>query len=187
MPAALIFRKVVRAGGCSQDAICSNGDADASNAPFDVTSATTVGIYKLSDADANALRASSVLNNLCVQPWYGGNSSWGRIELGKSYHKRECGFITTEMPLKSGPCAFSTTSHDTTSYDSRSTHNGISRWYGAGASTFGYIFPSIHVGYHSVGPDWGMQGHGSSTPVNYCTLYDHRGCGQDVWFDIWAL
>ena len=80
-------------------------------------------------------------------------------------------------------CGATAPGPQSTSYTS-STHQGMSLWY-QGTSHFGYIFPQIHIGYHSNGASWGMQSHGN--PAFYCTLYDERGCGQAAYFDIWVL
>jgi len=179
-PAALVYRKVVKGGGCGQHGVCADSPSGAQKTPFnDQTSA--IGVHKLSDDHINKLRSSDVANNLVAAPFIFNPNKL----LGKSYHKKDCTFTSTSLPSKDGPCAYSTSSHTSTSYESKSTHPGISRWYGSGASTFGYIFPNTHVGYKSSG--WGMSSHGGSTPNYYCTIYDGRACSQDVWFDWWVL
>ena len=88
-PAALVYRKMVRAGGCSQDGVCSDGSSSMQG-ETPTPSLTSVGVHKLSDADINALRTSrgpyNTYNNLMVRPMYG-QSPWGHFELGRSFHK----------------------------------------------------------------------------------------------------
>jgi hypothetical protein len=85
LPAALVYRKVVNAGGCSQDSVCSDGSSGSQGVPFTPTT-MGVGVHKLSDADINALRSGRAHNNLMVRPMYG-KSPWGHFELGRSFHK----------------------------------------------------------------------------------------------------
>ena len=86
LPAALVYRKMVNAGGCSTDGVCSDGNSAKSGSTPTPAMEWSVGVHKLSDADINALRTSDAHNNLMVRPMYG-KSPWGHFELGKSYHK----------------------------------------------------------------------------------------------------
>jgi hypothetical protein len=164
----LVYLASVEAGTSSPDMTAGTDDVgDTALGPDDE------GHWKLHDDKINALRSGAVTNDVMVR---------GLVRdevLGESWHPSSC-HITWSAGTTDDDCLNSTRSGASATDYTRSAHSGaLSRWYVD--SSFGYIFPHIHLG-----PIAGGHSHGGSTPNPYCTFYDSRTCPQDSKYQVWV-
>ncbi len=135
---------------------------------------SSTGHYKLEDGQINTLRSGSVANDLKVVIRINGT------ELGSSWHPSTCTLQSGSWLSAGDNCNASTTAGPNDTNRTQSGHAGtLTRWYVD--SSFGYIWPSTHIG-----PISGGTSHGGSLPPTYCTYYDGRHCPQNSQFEVWA-